>query len=426
MQPKKILLFFALAATFGTLTAQTTPAKGAEPVTAPVAKDTARTSKPTTPPTPASAPKWYEKMTLRGYAQLRYNYLAAHRPSPECESCNSTPLRSNGAEFRRARLIFTANPIDRFTFYLQFDYSADGANGAKHFVQLRDAYADIFLDKRKAFNLRLGQSKVPFGFENMQSSSNRLPLDRAEALNSAAPNERDMGAFFYWAAPRKRQLYRKLLEHHQKGSGDYGMFSFGAYNGQGTNRADLNDRLHLVSRLTWPIELGHDQILEPGIQAYAGKFTLAKDQVSSTAKVRKDYTYDDRRVAGSVVLYPRPFGVTAEYNVGESPTFDPLTDSIATRRLHGGYVMFNYRKVLPNGTILMPFVRYQTYNGGRKTDLDARAIVLHETEIGVELTPYKYVEVTLAYMNSRRSAIDAKNSIDERRHLIRLQVQFNY
>lgn len=71
-------------------------------------------------------------------------------------------------------------------------------------------------------------------------------------------------------------------------------------------------------------------------------------------------------------------------------------------------------------------MRYQTYDGGGKTDLYARAIALHETEIGVELTPYKYVEVTLAYMNSRHSAMDAKNSIDERRHLIRLQVQLNY
>jgi phosphate-selective porin len=35
----------------------------------------------------------------------------------------------------------------------------------------------------KKFRLRVGQSKVPFGFENLQSSQNRLTLDRNDALN---------------------------------------------------------------------------------------------------------------------------------------------------------------------------------------------------------------------------------------------------
>jgi hypothetical protein len=47
----------------------------------------------------------------------------------------------------------------------------------------------------KEYRVRIGQSKVPYGFENLQSSQNRLSLDRNDALNSAVV-KRDLGAFF--------------------------------------------------------------------------------------------------------------------------------------------------------------------------------------------------------------------------------------
>ena len=37
----------------------------------------------------------------------------------------------------------------------------------KHFLQVRDAYFDLALDKKKSYRIRFGQSKVPFGFENL-------------------------------------------------------------------------------------------------------------------------------------------------------------------------------------------------------------------------------------------------------------------
>jgi hypothetical protein len=82
------------------------------------------------------------------------------------------------------------------------------------------------------FRLRVGQSKVPFGFENLQSSQNRLTLDRNDALNSAVANERDLGAFFYWAPSKIRERFAMLVKDGYKGSGDYGVFAFGVYNGQ--------------------------------------------------------------------------------------------------------------------------------------------------------------------------------------------------
>jgi hypothetical protein len=73
-------------------------------------------------------------------------------------------------------------------------------------------------------------SKVPFGFENLQSSQNRLTLDRNDALNSAVANERDLGAFFYWAPSKIRERFAMLVKDGYKGSGDYGVFAL--YNGQ--------------------------------------------------------------------------------------------------------------------------------------------------------------------------------------------------
>jgi hypothetical protein len=43
----------------------------------------------------------------------------------------------------------------------------------------------LSFDAKKRISVRVGYSKVLFGFENMQSSQNRLTLDRNDALNSA-------------------------------------------------------------------------------------------------------------------------------------------------------------------------------------------------------------------------------------------------
>src|SRR5690606_26012090 len=128
---------------------------------------------------------------------------------------------------------------------------------------------DVGLDAKNEFRFRIGQSKVPFGFENMQSSQNRLPLDRNDGLNSALRNERDLGIFFYWAPEKIRQRFSMLTREGYKGSGDYGVLGFGVYNGQTANLEDLNNKKHVVLRLAYPFEIG-SQIFEPGIQAYTG------------------------------------------------------------------------------------------------------------------------------------------------------------
>ena len=82
-----------------------------------------------------------------------------------------------------------------------------------NFTQLRDCYSDVYLSENKVNRLRLGLSKVPFGWDNMQSSSNRLPLDRSDPINSAINGERGMGIFYYWT-PEGAQDLCELIGRH--------------------------------------------------------------------------------------------------------------------------------------------------------------------------------------------------------------------
>ncbi|MBK7937918.1 MAG: porin [Lewinellaceae bacterium] len=380
--------------------------------------------KKTPAPQSHSNAKWYDKIGLRGYAQFRYNRLAESNPNLQCDQCDKGIGKNQGFEFRRARLVFSGNPHDRLFLYIQFDYSSDASSTSKHFLQLRDAYFDYAFDKKKTYRLRFGQSKVPFGFENMQSSSNRLPFDRVDALNSGVPNERDFGAFFLFTPEKRLTLLKRLVDEGLKGAGDYGVFALGLYNGQVTNKPELNNNQHVVARLSYPFQIGN-QIVESGIQAYSGKFTLAKDQISAGVKIRENPTFTDRRIAFSFVLFPQPFGIQAEYNIGESPAFDPATDSIRVQKLQGGYVTASFRTKVKS-FYLTPYVRYQVYDGGKKHETDARNYDLNETEIGLEWQVFKNLELTLAYAISNRKYDDFKTAYDEKGRLLRLQIQVNY
>jgi phosphate-selective porin len=279
-----------------------------------------------------------------------------------------------------------------------------------HFGQLRDAYFDVGLDEKNEFRFRIGQSKVPYGFENMQSSQNRLPLDRADALNSAVTNERDLGVFFYWAPAKTRKLFSSLV-------------SEGVYNGQTANRPELNANKHVVARASYPFQY-KNQVIEAGIQAYKGQFTLLS--TTSGVATLTDKLYTDERVGATFVLYPKPFGILAEYNIGRGPEYDKFTNSIIEAPLKGGFITASY-KLDFKGQTLIPFSRYQYYDGGKKHELDARSYEVKELEIGAEWQPNKNFELVVMYTMSARRYEDAVNPTNyQRGNLLRIQAQVNF
>ena len=367
--------------------------------------------------------KWFEAINIRGYAQVRYNGLLQTNEDLSCEQCDKSWGGDNGFFFRRVRLIIYGQVNPRVYFYIQPDFASAPVSTNLNFAQLRDAYFDVGIDKENQFRFRIGQSKVPFGFENMQSSQNRLPLDRADATNSAVSNERDLGVFFYYAPTKIRKRYSALVSEGLKGSGDYGVFGIGIYNGQTANKPELNSNRHVVARISYPFAI-KNQIIETGIQAYKGVYTLST--LSSGVKSNFDKTFLDERIGATFVLYPKPFGILAEYNVGTGPEFDKLADSITNQRLSGGFITASY-KIDFKSQILIPFVRYQKYDGGKKHELDARSYKVEELEIGAEWQPNKNFELVVMYtMSSRRFEDYAKQDNYQRGNLIRIQAQVNF
>jgi hypothetical protein len=369
-----------------------------------------------------SAKKWYDRFAIRGYAQARYNRLFETNPKLKCEQCDKSIGEGGGFFFRRIRVILYGQLSERVYFYIQPDF-ASSAGTTNHIAQIRDAYMDIGLDKKNEFRFRIGQSKVPFGFENMQSSQNRLPLDRNDALNSAVSNERDLGVFFYWAPQKTRKLFSSLVNDGFKGSGDYGVFAFGAYNGQTANQTERNNKPHLVSRIAYPFQIGN-QIIEPAIQAYTGKFVLLS--TTKGVKTTADMEYLDERLAASFIVYPKPFGIQMEYNIGRGPEFNKVTDSVELRKLHGGYLTASYM-LQKKGQYIIPFVRAHYYEGGKKHEVDARSYRVKEVEIGIEWQPVKSFEIVAMYTITQRRFEDfALQDNAQKGQLLRLQAQLNF
>lgn len=380
---------------------------------------------------------WYKKISIRGYAQLRYNGLFSTNDKVSCDQCDKSwgttstepdAKSNNGFFLRRARIVFSGQVHPNVYVYIQPDFASSPGSGINHFVQLRDAYADISFDKKREYRVRIGQSKVPYGFENMQSSQNRLTLDRNDGLNSAVVNERDLGAFFYWAPAEIRERFAMLIKEGYKGSGDYGVFAFGAYNGQTANKSEANRNLHVVSRITYPFVIG-SQIIEPGLQAYTGKWAF-NSEISSgvTADFDKKYV-TDQRVGATFVLYPKPFGVQTEYNIGKGPRYDKITNSVEVTDLSGGYITLNYKWdiSLEKHHFLYPFAKFQYYDGGKKFEKDARSYIVRDYEFGLEWQPFKALELVAEWVVSDRTFEDsALQNNRQKGNLLRLQAQFNF
>ena len=382
---------------------------------------------PSPAPTTAHPKKqWYENIQMRGYAQVRYNRLLETNPLLKCEQCDKSIGDKNGFSMRRLRLVWYGQVHPRVYMYIQPDLASSLNSALPGMVaQIRDAYFDIGILKNNNLKARVGQSKVPFGFDNMQSSQNRLNLDRSDAINSAFANERDMGTFFMYTPEKRKKLYSTLANDGLKTSGDYGMATFGLFNGQLANNPEANNNLHWVGRFTYPFSI-KSQIIEAGVQMYRGQFTLTQANLTNNVKVKSDLTYLDSRKAASFILYPKPFGIQAEYNAGVGPKYNATTDSIETGKLNGGYIVASFKTSYKETTII-PFARYNYYNGGKKMEKDARAYLVKELEFGIEWQLAKNLEITMAYNMADRTTQDKSNTNNHQKgNFLRIQVQVNY
>jgi hypothetical protein len=375
--------------------------------------------------------EWFGRMSIRGYVQTRYTHVfgsGVDNPGKLLHSPTETNLYERDTFLmRRARMIFSGDVHDHLFLYWQVDGQAGVNSGYNEqntsAFQTRDMYGDVSLDHDKEHRIRIGISKVPYGFVNLQSSQNRLSIERPEALNSAVEGERDLGVYYIWADKTARARFRELVRLGLKGSGDYGVFNLGAYNGQGLNRFDSNRNPHTSLRLAYPFQMESGQFFEVGLSGYTGQFVPGNNTADKAAR-----SYTDRRAAANFVWYPQPFGFEAEWTVGEGPetvmSYDAqgrgrsgststtsafnstgsqrFTSSVAApnnitiESLHGGYAMFNYKADTDIGTF-MPFTRWSYFNGARKFVAGAPSQNVNELDIGIEYQPWPCFEVALVY-----------------------------
>lgn len=420
---------------------------------------------PKDPSKPAEAPKpkkWYDKLSIRGYAQFRLNEETFHEAgSAPLQYVGDRSLADNQSFLiRRARVIISGDVHERLYVYLQPDFASSPGSSAdpnNQFVQIRDWYGDFYFDDEKELRMRVGQSKVPYGWENLQSSSNRLPLDRADALNSAVRNERDLGVYLFYTPTWAQDFFKDVLEKGLKGSGNYGLLSAGVYNGQGGSLNEINDTLHTFARLTLPLKLDNGQHMEVGIQGYTGQYavigsTIDPDGAGAVAPLTPDGTvsasgvgaggnaladrrgHTDKRLASTFVWYPQPFGFQTEWTVGEGPGLivDGATTRVDRMPLYGGYAMALYKYDTDCWGTFFPFARYSYFKGGYKSERNAPVVNIDEWEIGTEWQINPAAELTMSYLITDRTNTTANSAAGSTSYsqydgeAIRLQFQINY
>lgn len=373
----------------------------------------------------SSKQKTATPIAISGYAQIRYDNLFSTNPDLNCAQCDQAWGGDTKFSFRRLRPTFYGNLTNNIYYNIQPDFATSVVDGKLHSMELKNAYFDIGFDDEKVFRVRLGQSKIPYGMEIMQSSANRIALDRSDGINSAFKNERDLGAFFYWTPKHIQKIFKRIKDDRLSGYGNYGIFGFGVFNGQTANKPEINSNKHIVTRVSYPFEI-KDQILEVSLQAYTGKYTLPAKDISAGVIVSNNGEYLDQRAAVSVILYPQPFGIFAEYNIGKGPEFNKSVNSITLQNLNGGFILFNYKFDIAK-TILLPYMRFQYYDGGKKHELDARSYTVKELDLGIEWQASDVFELTAEYNISNRRYEDYINRNNHQiGNLLRLQAQINY
>lgn len=361
---------------------------------------------------------------------MRYNWLLSGDENLVGLRADRSVGKNQTLILRRARMILSGNVSERLSIYLQPDFASTPAGtSTTHFAQLRDAYADIFFDANKEIRLRAGQSKIPYGFENLQSSQNRLALDRGDALNNCCRDERDIALFLYYTPESTRPVFKDLVQSGLKGSGDYGVLAFGVYNGQGANRFELNGNMHLVTRFTYPYQFENGQVLEAGAEALTGRFRPESKAINGAMPTQSasDSGFLDQRIGFHAALYPKPIGIQAEWNWGRGPKLNDALTAIEEAPLTGGYIQAMYKvDQLASTGNWIPFVKWQYYNGGQKFEANTPRDRVSDLEIGLEWQPRPELELTAVYAHLNRNDLATAPYQNFDADLLRMQLQWNY
>lgn len=324
----------------------------------------------------AGNPRWYERIRISGYTQFRYS-AGPSNPNMTIPLGDSAATQSpREFYFRRIRLVAQGQISERLAFFLQGAFEGDTSVQNMYNKEIIDAYADFYLTKDKVHRIRFGQHRVPNSFDTYRSSTNRQEFDRHESVQSGAPGERDLGLAYYWSPKIAQERFAQLAAYHN-GPGDYGVFGIMVYGGQGRNKPELNADKHVGFRLAYPFELPNGRLLETGVMAFRGIFSVSgagsPTSTTSAAKCQNALNaqggcdVNDERITAYIWTPPQPWGFLAEGTIGRNAKRNAGNNTIEESSLSGWYAQPYYTWRYSDVGMLTPYVRYGEYYGGLKS-----------------------------------------------------------
>lgn len=346
----------------------------------------------------AASPRWYERIRISGYVQLRYALNGNPMMDIPLGDKNATG-KPQSFYFKRIRMPIQGQISDRLAFYLQPAFEGSGFDTGDSF-DLVDAFGDFHITTNKQHRIRFGLHRAPNAFDTYRSSSQRQELDRHESVQSGTPGERDIGISYMWTSLIAQKRFAQLATYHN-GPGDYGNFAIMVYNGQTRNKTELNADKHVGIRLAHPFELPNGRLLEVGAQAYRGMFVVPTNTVSTCPIASHQYGSNDgktgcqildERLTGYFWTPAQPWGLLAEYTVGRGPKRN-AQGVIEETHLYGFYVQPYYSWRYSDVGMLTGYFRYGEYHGGLKTinAVDGRSNTINVGLVWEPDTHWRYV-----------------------------------
>lgn len=248
---------------------------------------------------------------LNAYTQVRYT---------------QTDEDMNEFRIRRARVGLKGEILKRIDYVLQID-------AAKSPVLL-DAKVEITFSSHA--KLTFGQFKVPFSLENLTSSSALDTINRSQTVENLCPG-RDIRA-------QGRDIGVVLSGRFSRIE-----YSLGVFNGEGSNRADTNEKKDLVARLGF----SPFNFITFSLSHYQGKSTLFVG----------DSVVDRDRTGIDIFLVHEQISVKGEYIAAR----DYQTDKYGWY-IQGGYFLIPEK--------IQAIVRYNCYDANRDIQGDRNDVIM--------------------------------------------------
>jgi hypothetical protein len=299
-------------------------------------------------PAPAAVcpkPCWANVAT-RGYFQSRLDMRAEGTNAAGGQA--STDFR-----LRRMYIDFIVTPNDRTTGVVEFERAGEPAavgGAGDPAITLTSCYVDYKLNCD--WDIMTGQVPNAFGWDEVESSSQRLPLERAAVIEGfKAFASRPSAVGLYPTGPWDRGVY---LSRRQQG--ELPQIVVGALNGE-SRSMDADDNKTLEGDLRWK-----HGVTQYGVSGISGHSSLVPGTLPSSEREAIDiWGHRD----------PAPWGFQGEYVSGRDLTLLPST---ANHPIRGWYGQVD--RACGKG---LPFVRYEQYN----QDLDAPfGVLYHDWHLG--------------------------------------------